>query len=248
MMGFNFYGKSDIGKQMEIMEDAFTGFVVNDNVLFVAVADGLGSNKGLDVAALLAVEEFKKYMEKNLYSDKLEDIEKETRNALYMVNRMIYAYHRIYPELYGNFSSTFTMVAINLRKEIVIAHVGNSRFYLYRGGKLFQMTKDDTVAQELLAKREIEENEYAGHPDRNILTKFLGMPELEVFTTRGALMTNDVVLLVTNGIYEMLSVEKMEQIFQNTDSSQQACEWLVEGANEMGGIDNSSVVISYINF
>jgi len=248
MMGFNYYGHSDIGKKQEIMEDAFTGFVVNDNVLFVCIADGLGAKKGTDVASFLAIEEFKKYMLTNLKSNKIEDIEKEIRTALYMINRMIFNYQRISPELYGNFSSTFTAVAINLRKEILITHIGNSRFYLFREGKLFQMTKDDTVAQQLLEKREIQENEYSMHPDRGVLVKFLGMPDIEPFITKGTLLPNDVVLLTTNGVYEMLSADKIEQIFMNTETSQQACEWIIEGANEMGGIDNSAVVVSYINF
>lgn len=247
-MGFNYYGHSDIGKKLEVMEDAFTGFIVNNNVLFVCVADGLGAQKGMDIASLLAVEEFKKYMMTNLKSDKIDDIEKEVRTALYMINRMIFNYQRISPEQYGHFSTTFTAVAINLRKEIVISHIGNSRLYLFRQGKLFQMTKDDTLAQQLLEKREIQEIEYPMHPDRGVLLKYLGMPEIDPFITKGALLTNDVVLLVTNGVYEMLSTEKIEQIFMNTETSQQACEWIIEGANEMGGIDNSAAVISYINF
>lgn len=247
-MGLNYYGTSDVGKKLEVMEDAFTGFTVNDNVLFVCIADGLGAQKGTDVASYIAVEEFKKYMLANLKSDKIEDIEKEVKTALYMINRMIFNYQRISPELYGKFSSTFTAVAINLRKEILITHIGNSRFYLYRQGKLFQMTKDDTVAQQLLEKREIQENEYPLHPDRGVLIKYLGMSEIEPSITKGALLTNDVVLLVTNGVYEMLSTDKIEQIFMNTETSQQACEWIIQGANEMGGIDNSAVVISYINF
>lgn len=247
-MGFNYYGHSDIGKELDVMEDAFFGFIVNDKVLFVCIADGLGARKGSDVASYVAVEEFKKYMTTHLKGDTQEEIEQEMRKALYMINRMIFNYQRVSPEAYGNFSSTFTAVAINLRKEIVLAHIGNSRFYLYRQGKLFQMTKDDTLAQQLLEKKEIEENEYPLHPDRGVLIKYLGMPEIDPFISKGILLTNDVVLLVTNGVYEMLTNENIEQIFMNTETSKQACEWIVEGANEMGGLDNIAVILSYINF
>lgn len=247
-MGLNYYGHSDIGKQMEIMEDAFIGFIVNDSVLFVAVADGLGARKGTDVASYVVLDEFKRYMTAHIKSDNMEEVEQEMQKAIYMINRILFNYQRSNPELYGNFSSTFTAVAINNRKEIVFAHIGNSRFYLFRQGKLFQMTKDDTRAQELLDKKEIDEIEYPLHPDRGVLTKYLGMPEVEPFISKGALQTNDVVLLVTNGVYEMLNNEQIEQIFMNTESSKQACEWIVEGANEVGGVDNIAVVISYINF
>lgn len=247
-MGFNYYGHSDIGKELDMMEDAFSGFIVNDKVLFVCIADGLGARKGSDVASYVAVEEFKRYMTTHLKGDTQEEIEQEMRKVLYMINRMIFNYQRVSPEAYGNFSSTFTAVAINLRKEIVLAHIGNSRFYLYRQGKLFQMTKDDTLAQQLLEKKEIEENEYPLHPDRGVLIKYLGMPEIDPFISKGTLLTNDVVLLVTNGVYEMLTNENIEQIFMNTETSKQACEWIVEGANETGGLDNIAVILSYINF
>lgn len=247
-MSFNYFGKSDIGKRNKVMEDAFDGFVVNDSVLFICIADGLGASKGSDVASFIAIDEFKKYMMAHLKSDQPDEIEKEMKKAIYMINRIIFNYQRINPELYGNFSSTFTAVAINKQKQIVYVHVGNSRFYLFRQGKLFQMTKDDSLAQQMLEKKEIDENEYAVHPDRGTLIKYLGMPEVEPFISKGALLTHDVVILVTNGVYEMLDTEQIEQIIMNTETSQQACDWIVEGANEMGGIDNIAVIMSYINF
>lgn len=247
-MGFNYYGFSDIGKKQKIMEDSFSGFIVNDNVLFLCIADGLGASKGTDVASMIAIEEFKKYITTNLKSEKIENIEKEVKIALYMINRIIYSYQRMNPELYGSFSSTLTIAAINKNKEILISHIGNTRLYLYRQGNLFQMTKDDTIAQQLLEKNEIKETEYFMHPDRGVLNKFLGMPEVEPFITKGVLVTDDVLLLLSNGVYEMLALDKIKQIFANTKTSKEACEWIIQGANELGGLDNSSVVISYINW
>lgn len=247
-MGFNYYGFSDIGKKQKIMEDSFSGFIVNDNVLFLCIADGLGASKGTDVASMIAIEEFKKYITTNLKSEKIDNIEKEVKIALYMINRIIYSYQRMNPELYGSFSSTLTIAAINKNKEILISHIGNTRLYLYRQGNLFQMTKDDTIAQQLLEKNEIKETEYFMHPDRGVLNKFLGMPEVEPFITKGVLVTDDVLLLLSNGVYEMLALDKIKQIFANTKTSKEACEWIIQGANELGGLDNSSVVISYINW
>ncbi|QUH21991.1 PP2C family protein-serine/threonine phosphatase [Alkaliphilus sp. B6464] len=247
-MAFNYYGFSDIGKQLSVMEDFFDGFILNNNVLFICVADGLGAKKGTDVASVIAIDEFKKYMEKNLQSDNISEIEKHSKIALYLANRMIYNYRRIDEEKFGNFTTTFTAIAINNRKEIVIMHVGNTRVYLFRGGNLVQMTKDDTEAMTLLEQRKIKETDYSMHPDRNVLTKFLGMPDMDPFITKGVLQQEDIILLSTNGIYEMLDNEKITQILVNTESSKQACEWLIEGANEVGGVDNSAVVISYINF
>lgn len=99
-MLFNFYGSSEIGKVAKVMEDSFNGFIVNDNVLFVCIADGLGAKKGTDVASMIAIDEFKNYMMANLKTDKIEDIEKESKIAMYLINRMIYNYQRISPELF----------------------------------------------------------------------------------------------------------------------------------------------------
>lgn len=247
-MPFNYYGFSDIGKRLKVMEDYFDGFIINNNVLFVCVADGLGAKKGTDVASVIAIDEFRKYMEKNLQTDNVNEIEKHAKNAIYMINRIIYNYRRIDKENYGNFATTFTAIAINSRKEIVIIHLGNTRLYLFRSGNLVQMTKDDTEAMKLLEQRKITEKDYPMHPDRNVLTKYLGMPEVEPFITKGVLQKEDIIILMTNGIYEMLDNEKMTQIILNTESSKQACEWFIQGANEMGGLDNSAIVISYINF
>lgn len=247
-MPFNFFGLSDIGKQMPIMEDYFDGFEFGDNLMCICVADGMGSAQGLDVASLVAVSEFKRYMIANVKTDNILEIEDHIRKVIYMINRMIYGYRRIASEKYSGFATTLTLMVINKRREIVMANIGNSRLYLFRGGKLVKMTKDDTEAMKLLEKQEITEIEYGKHPDRNVLTKYLGQSEIEPFIFRGALLQEDIILLMTNGIFEMIPDEKINQIIQNTEESKQACEWLINGANEMGGLDNSAVVISYINF
>jgi len=247
-MNFNYFGLSDIGKQMPIMEDYFDGFEIRDDLLCICLADGMGSAQGLDVASLVAVSEFKKYMLTNSKTDNILEVEDHVRKAIYMINRIIYSYQRIAPEKYNRFATTLTLMVINKRREIVTANIGNSRFYLLRGDQLVKMTKDDTEAMKLLEKQEITEIEYAKHPDRNVLTKYLGQPEIEPFIFRGALLQEDIILLMTNGVFEMIPDEKIKQIIQNTETSKQACEWLINGANEMGGFDNSAVVISYINF
>lgn len=247
-MPFNYFGFSDIGKQMPLMEDYFEGFYIGDDLMCLAVADGMGSQKGLDIASLVAVNEFKRYMLANAKTDNMSDVESHVKNALYIVNRILFGYRRIAPEKYANMASTITLMVINKRREVVIAHVGNTRLYLYRGGKLVSMTKDDTEGMKLVEKQEISPEEYKGHPDRNVLTKYLGMQEMEPFIFKGTLLSEDIVLIMTNGIFEMLGDERIKQVLENTESSKQACEWLVEGANEMGGYDNSAVVISYINF
>ncbi|MFW6015307.1 MAG: PP2C family protein-serine/threonine phosphatase [bacterium] len=247
-MALNYFGKSDIGKVQKVMDDAFVGFTVNDNILFIAVADGLGAKKGLDSASAVAMQEFKKYMTEHIISDDISHIESEMKKCLYMINRIIYNYQRIYPEVYNNFSTTFTVVALNYKKEIVIAHTGNSRFLLFRQGEMYAMTRDDTIAQDLVDNNEIQAVEYPQHPDRNKLTKSLGMNNFEPFTTRGNLMTNDVIVLVTNGIFELLSNEKLAQIIMNTESTEEAVEWIIDGANDLGGFDNMASVISFIDF
>ena len=64
----------------------------------------------------------------------------------------------------------------------------------------------------------------------------------------GTLMTDDILMLCTDGIYDMMTEEEMAEIIISAGSTDKACEWLIEGANERGGPDNSAVILSYINF
>lgn len=247
-MNFNFYGKTDIGKVRELNEDMMHCFI-HKNVMFLMVADGLGSRQGFDMASVLAVNELKRHIEKYLASDDAAHLKQIVSQALYWANRVLLAFKRANEPIYAGFGTTITMCAINANKDIVIGHAGNSRLYILRNGSLVQMTKDHTEAQKLYEQRKISKEELRIHPERGTLTKGLGVwedPDCDVFG--GKLIKEDIVLLCTDGVFSMLTDEEIQAIIIDSGNTETACEWFIEGANQRGGVDNITAVISYINF
>lgn len=246
---FNFFGIIDKGKIPTISEDNMEGFtLLNDNVLCMCVADGLGSIIGSQIASVVVVKEMQKFLNKFLINDTTEHMKYILNLGFYTVNRIIENFQRINPEMFASFTSTLTIVLINKRKEMVVGHVGNSRLYLLRDKNIIQLTNDDTIANELLSRGEIKENEYVTHPDRGILTKYMGKYDLEPFVDNGTVQKEDLILLCTNGLFEMLTDDQIKEIVYATGNSKDACESFVGNANALGGVDNIAAIISYIDF
>lgn len=246
---FNHYGMTDIGKVSKINEDNIEGFkLLGDSVQCLAIADGLGSIHGGQISSVVVIDEIKNYLKKFLLYDEQNHMKQVLYSAIYMVNRVISNYQRINPELYGSFTSTITIVLINRNKQMVLGHVGNTRLYLLREGNIYQITRDDTYARDLVDCGEISEEEYKVHPDRNKLSKYIGEPNLEPYVNSGTLNKEDLLVLCSNGLFEMISEEQIKEIMYSTGNSKDACETFINAANELGGIDNIGVMVSYINF
>lgn len=246
---FNFYGIIDPGKVPTISEDNMEGFkLLDETVLCMCVADGLGSVVGSQIPSVVVIKEMQKFLNKFLINDTTEHMKYILNLGFYTVNRIIENFQRINPEMFGSFTSTLTIVLINRRKEMVVGHVGNSRLYLLRDNNIIQLTTDDTVANELLVNKEIKEHEYSTHPDRGILTKYMGKYDLEPFIDNGTVQKEDLVLLCTNGLFEMLNDNQIKEIIYETGNSKDACESFVGNANALGGVDNIAAIISYIDF
>jgi len=245
---FNYYGIADKGKEKEINEDFFNGFIYKD-VLFLMVADGLGGREGNDLASAVALNEMRRHIEKNLENDNVEHLKKIIEQGMFWANRVLLAYKRADDQAYGGFGTTLTMCAVNKNKDVVIGHVGNTRLYLLRNNILISMTKDHTEAQRLFEQNKITKEELRVHPERATLTKALGVWEnLECDIFSGKLASKDILLLCSDGVYNMLTENEIQSIIIEAGESKTACEWLVEGANKRGGVDNIVVLISYIGF
>ena len=168
---------------------------------------------------------------------------------MFCANRVLLAYRRANDDIYGNFATTFTTCAITSNKDIVIGHVGNSRLYLVREESFAQMTKDHTEAQNLADQRKITKEEVRTHPERATLTKALGVWEdIEPDIFSGKVNTGDILFLCTDGVYELLEDAEMQAIIWEAGDSEKASEWLIEGANKRGGVDNIATLLSYIGF
>jgi protein phosphatase len=130
--------------------------------------------------------------------------------------------------------------------DLFVFHIGDSRAYLYRNGKLNQLTRDHTVAQELADRGDIPQEAVERHHLKHILTRSIGHAagKLDVEVHQLKLRNNDLVMLCSDGLHDMINDQQIVHAINSSDSAQNKCEALKNLALEHGGKDNITVVIA----
>jgi protein phosphatase len=152
------------------------------------------------------------------------------------------------PGLRG-FATTLT-VAWNLNRCLFVAHLGDSRAYLFRQGILHRLTHDHTLAQQLADRGDIPPQAVAKHRLRHVLLKSLNEREeqIEPDISRFVLDDDDCLLLCTDGLTDMVSEEGIVKILNSPDAAEVLCQRLVDEALRAGGKDNVTVVLARYRF
>jgi len=145
---------------------------------------------------------------------------------------------------------TTMTLACSLGANLILAHVGDSRGYLLRGGALHSLTRDHTLVQELVDRGVVRPEQAAQHPFRQFLTRALGGGggEIEAEVQHLLLADADQLLLCTDGLTDMVDATSIGAILQSSASSDDACQALVELALQKGGKDNVTVVLARYRF
>jgi protein phosphatase len=223
--------RTDTGRQRNANEDS----VFTRSPVFV-VADGMGGAQAGEVASKAAAESF----DRNLPSSPPELLLRETIVA---ANRTIHEHARRDPELAG-MGTTITAAIVNAESdEVAIGHVGDSRAYRLRGGKLERLTRDHSLVEEMRRKGQLTEAQAEDHPQRSIITRALGPePEVEVDVQTVPAQPGDVFLICSDGLTTMLDDEQIARVLIRASSMESAVRALVDEANRAGGRDNITVV------
>jgi protein phosphatase len=229
---------SDVGTERPHNED-FCGFVrAGASSVLAAVADGVSSFEGGEVASQKAVE-----VTLSVYRGQpaTVPVPKRLARAVQQANIEVYDLATVVPELRG-MATTLTAVALD-GTELWAAHIGDSRLYLLRGGRLTQLTKDHTVAAERRRMGLISAARAQSHPDRGTLTKCLGR-ELIVGADRLSTRVGpgDVLVLCTDGLHNALDSDEISRLAATEDAAS-ACRALIEAANARGTADNLSAAV-----
>jgi PPM family protein phosphatase len=219
---------SDIGRVREGNEDAF----LNDAPLF-AVADGIGGHQGGEVASRLALDTVEVLFKRGRGT--LADHVREANRAVFERSGRDAAV--------AGMGTTLT-AAVAEAGRLRLAHVGDSRAYLLRGGRLRMLTEDHTLVQQMVERGEITEQEADVHPHRSVLTRALGT-EPDVQIDEGVLdaQDGDRILLCSDGLSGMVPDEEIERILRDTAEPKDAVRELVRAANAAGGVDNITVLV-----
>lgn len=242
-------GVTDVGRVRSNNEDCYK--IVEPLSLFV-LSDGMGGEAHGEIASALAVETVVKHcmdFETNPAARVVGAVQsnwsaqtKRLSTAVHLANKSIFKSAEEHPEQHG-MGATLTAVWISGAK-LSIAHVGDSRAYLLRGGSLLQLTRDHSLVAEqvrrgILTAAEAEESDM-----QSVLLRALGaQAEIEVDAEEHTLFPRDVLLLCSDGLTRMVTEPEIAGTLQSDSDPVHAADKLIAMANERGGPDNITVVI-----
>ncbi len=240
-------GKTDQGRVRDKNEDRIC---VDEKLGLLIVADGIGGRSHGEVASELAVRAVRQFLRKEPqafcdYDPAYCTATNRLNAAVMQANRTVYEAALSTPELSG--MGTTIAAALLARDQLSFAHVGDSRIYLIRSGSIEQLTSDHSFVQEQLGRERITKEEASQSLFKNVLTRALGVDE-EVAADLGELtvLADDILLLCSDGLYNMLSDEEMLEIILRAGNVRAASEILTDIANDNGGGDNISAVVGHI--
>jgi PPM family protein phosphatase len=247
---FEVAAKSDPGALRSLNEDQL--FFDRELGLLV-LADGMGGHKAGEVASALAVET----LARELTASRLRG---RSGDGLVPLLRkvIVHASHRVFAEAArraqksGNHpdQSMGTTLALLLLHEsrATVAHVGDSRVYRWREGKLSLLTRDHSLLQDQIDRGELNAETALGSHNRHLVTRGIGhAPEVEVAFTEDAPQIDDIYLLCSDGLNDMLDDDEIELVLNAVGVNLQlTAEQLVMTANDAGGEDNVSVILARV--
>jgi serine/threonine protein phosphatase PrpC len=229
------FGVSDAGKVRRNNEDAYLAGEGRDETL-LAIADGIGGFEAGEVASRIAIEA-------------LRELESDApfETAIREANRRILTFGRGDERLSGMGT---TIVAVRFggtreRPVAEVAHVGDSRAYLLRGGDLRPLTEDHSLVAELVRSGELTRDQAAEHPQKNLITRALGAEEeVDVDTAVLPVEAGDRILLCSDGLSDMVPEGRISEILADSSGDPEAAaRRLLSAALDAGGTDNVTVVV-----
>jgi protein phosphatase len=222
---------SDLGRQRQGNEDNY--FVRAP--LFV-VADGMGGAQAGEVASEMAVESFEKSLPEGA------PVGAALAEVIRDANRRIHERSHS-DEQFAGMGTTVTAAYVG-EADVTVAHVGDSRAYLWRGGELTRLTRDHSLVGELVARGKLTEEQAEAHPQRNVITRALGAePEVDVDVEVFGARDGDVFLLCSDGLTGMIQEPGAQRVLEGMSGLEQAGRELIAAANAAGGRDNITVVL-----
>lgn len=233
MTEFRWGTATDVGKVRSANQDQLLTMAP----VFV-VADGMGGHNGGEVAAAIAVDEMAK-------ADGVASVD-DLIEAVQTANREIVDRSKLEPELRGMGTTLVALVGMTVddSARLGVANVGDSRLYRVADDALAQITEDHTLVEALVRDGRLTPDEALTHPQRNIVTRALGIDEkVLVDTWELAPVVGDRYVLCSDGLFNELSSAEMLDVLREVEEPAEAAVALVNAACDAGGRDNVTVVV-----
>jgi protein phosphatase len=262
------HGRTDVGQVREHNEDSFVVVRIDDNERDVAklrthehgdrgtllvVCDGMGGAAAGEVASSMAVDAISAMMISDAKFDAPEGISDDDKQSLARKLREAArdANQRIFKEARENVAragmGTTMTAALLWKKEAVIAQVGDSRCYVWRQGKFTQVTRDQSLVNQLLESGHITPEQAKFFEHSNVILQALGVQdEVEVQLSHVSLRKGDRFMLCSDGLVGVVTDEEIGEIVGNVADPEETARLLIEMANAAGGPDNITVIVAHV--
>lgn len=234
-------GKTDVGRVRQENQDDYRAGELPGGAVWALVCDGMGGAKGGREASQGACNVIENFFQEQYAQCGAGQEEPFLKKALLYANRFVFQKAAHEEALAG--MGTTAVCALVRSGNVYLCHAGDSRAYLIRDGKLTQLTHDHSYVQELVDCGTITEEEAEHHPQKNIISKALGVDyRLEPEFTAAKLKREDRLLLCTDGLTNMVPVEEMEELLAQ-GAFYDLPDRLIEAANAHGGSDNITALL-----
>jgi len=242
--------QTDRGRRRAENQDRILSQVDADGTAgLFAIADGMGGQRGGEIASALAVETLQAELlplldaiASNSPGATDRPLTAHLHEAINHCNARVLRYAEEHPETQG-LGSTLALALVK-GSLAVIGNIGDSRVYRVRDGAIEPLTHDHSYVAQLVALGKIEPDEIYTHPQRNYIYRALGSEaeaQPDIFTER--LQSGDALLLCSDGLWGMVRDDAILRAVEATETPDEAAARLVELANERGGEDNISVIV-----
>lgn len=251
-MRIEFAGDTHVGMKREHNEDSL--LIMPEEDLFI-VADGMGGHASGEIASKLAVDTIKSFYNDTGQDDEitwpfrtgLEDDYHANRlvTAVKLANRRIFEASTAQAQLRG--MGTTAVGISGALDGLYVAHVGDSRCYRYHDGKIEAITEDHSLLNDFRRSLHLTPEEERNFPHKNIIVRALGMKAtVDVDMQKLTAVPGDIFLLCSDGLTGELEDDVLEKVLSEVPDLDEACQRLVQMANENGGRDNVTVILARI--
>lgn len=228
-----YFALSDVGKKRNLNEDNY----VADGAIF-AVADGMGGHRAGEVASAMALEA----LLFGLSTRSKDSLDKKLIEAIKRANKKVYDM-AVKDTSHRGMGTTLT-VAVPEEDKLYVGHVGDSRLYLFRDGKLKQLTEDHSLVAQMVASGHLKPEEAEAHPQKSIIARAIGSEkDVKIDTLVQDILPKDRFLLCTDGLTGMLTDDEITGVLMDKPGLEEAAKELLNWANDRGGNDNITLIL-----
>lgn len=233
-------GKTDVGKKRTQNQDSifFTDLPIGPLPNLYIVADGMGGHKAGDVASKTAIECVTEYIKESTITNPVTVL----KRAIIFANDKVWKMSQEKDD-YSGMGTTFVAAVID-EDNMYVVNIGDSRLYVV-DETIKQITLDHSLVEELIRTGQLDRNKGRNHPEKNIITRALGIArEVVPDFFEVTLKQDDKILLCSDGLSNMIEDDEIKDIVIENEDLETAVSKMIDRANYYGGKDNISVVLA----